>query len=99
MARKPCPLISSLPMPMRRRGGQDGIVTHGTVSSRSSGAGKDITPLSGQRIEFAQGLYRLAGQGHEMRRLSLGDGKTPFCCIQIDIGPLGSAQLSGTDED
>ena len=79
--------------------GKDGVLAHWPVSPWRTTAREDIASLSGQRVEFAQDLHCLPGKGHQMLGIGLGDAEAPFGRFQVDIGPFGSAELTGPDEN
>jgi len=55
---------------------------------------KDIAPTTRERMQFAQDIQGLFGEGDNMRGVGLGHGIAPLCRVQVYVHPFSFAQFA-----
>lgn len=77
----------------------DGVLAHGARASANRR--ENETRRAGDSQHLAEQVYRLPGQRNLVRlaHFHLARPNHPKCAVQIELAPLGMAQLPGADKD
>ncbi|MNV76080.1 hypothetical protein D3C71_1694140 [compost metagenome] len=79
--------------------GVDRVLAHGAFARAD--AGKDVASVARDGVEVVQDFHRLPRQRHDVidLHLHLCTGNAPLGRVQIDLCPLGRAQLTRPYKD
>jgi hypothetical protein len=90
-ARKPWPVISSLPISIALSD-QESVVAH--RPSATTSAREYVRSLSCEVIQGPEDCKSLPSQWNDVINLCLRDSITPLCVLQVDVSPDSGAKLA-----